>query len=294
MYLITKWFGTFICDKNGIKNQSIFPKNSEEIGKRLIKIYKNEILPEEKRLAKGLTLIVNEKRLQKIGDYTPSDSFFNKIEIQPGDFDFSQDIINKASIILAQKKVEEKLKAKDLQIIQMINTLDDFIQTSNLLHERLDSWSILPASKEKIQPLKNAFSTINKEMGRIEKQIGINMYKIAPNISNLIGPLIGARLMSHASGIERLATLPASTIQILGAEKALFRFKKEGGKPPKHGIIFQHPLINKASKEKRGKIARIIATKIAIAAKADVFTKIDISKDLKKDLEKRIKDIRNP
>jgi len=67
--------------------------------------------------------------------------------------------------------------------------------------------------------------------------------------------------------MERLATMPASTVQLLGAEKALFRFKKEGGKPPKHGVIFQHPLINKASRKNRGKIARILAAKIAIAAK---------------------------
>ena len=87
--------------------------------------------------------------------------------------------------------------------------------------------------------------------------------------------------------------MPASTVQLLGAEKALFRYKKEGGKPPKHGVIFQHPLINKAPRKDRGKIARILATKISIAAKADVFTKKDISDILKNDLERRIKDIRN-
>ena len=87
--------------------------------------------------------------------------------------------------------------------------------------------------------------------------------------------------------------MPASTIQILGAEKALFRYKKEGGKPPKHGVIFQHSYINKAHRAIRGKIARIFASKIAIAAKADFFTKRDISKELKKDMNKRIKDIKN-
>jgi nucleolar protein 56 len=109
----------------------------------------------------------------------------------------------------------------------------------------------------------------------------------------MTGPLIGARLISIAGGINRLAIMPASTIQILGAEKALFRFRKEGGKPPKYGVIFQHPYIKKSSREKRGKIARIFASKISIAAKADVFTKKDISKDLMKDLNNRIKEIKN-
>jgi nucleolar protein 56 len=88
--------------------------------------------------------------------------------------------------------------------------------------------------------------------------------------------------------------MPASTIQILGAEKALFRFKKEGGKPPKHGVIFQHSYIKKSQKEIRGKIARIFASKISIAAKADVFTKRYIYKDLKNEVEERIREIKNP
>ncbi len=65
------------------------------------------------------------------------------------------------------------------------------------------------------------------------------MRLVAPNISSVVGPLIGARLISYAGCLHRLAMLPASTIQILGAEKALFRFKKQGSLPPKHGVIFQ-------------------------------------------------------
>jgi len=119
------------------------------------------------------------------------------------------------------------------------------------------------------------------------------MKTIAPNTSEIIGPLIGARLLSLAGGMDRLAMLPASTIQVLGAEKALFRFKKEGGKPPKHGVIFQHPLINKAPRSSRGKIARVLAAKISTAAKADFFTKRDISDELREDLERRLMEIRN-
>jgi nucleolar protein 56 len=294
MYFITKWFGTFLCDKNGIKNKILFPKKVEEIAKRLLKINNDEILPEEKKITKDVkVLVVNEKRLQKMGDYDPDDLFFKKIEIKPEDFGFATDLLHKASVTLAKDKVEDKLKSEDLQVIQMVNALDDLIQTSNLLSERLDCWSVIPTSPEKIQPLENAFSVVNNEMRRLEKQIESDMQKVAPNTSKIVGYLIGARLVSLAGGMERLATMPASTIQILGAEKALFRFKKEGGKPPKHGVIFQHPLINKSPRKDRGKIARVLATKIAIAAKADVFTKKDISDNLKENLEKRIKEIRN-
>jgi nucleolar protein 56 len=293
MYLITKWFGTFLCDKSGIKHKILIPKDEKEIAKRLKKIDKGEILAEEKKLTKDIEVTVNEKRLQKLGEYNPKDSFFKEMEIKPEDYGFSQDLLHNASLLLTEEKTDDKLKSEDLQVIQMVNALDDLVQTSNLLSERLDSWSLIPTPSKKIQPFENLSSMVNKETERLEKQIELDMQKIAPNTSALIGPIIGARLISIAGGLERLAVMPASTIQVLGAEKALFRFKKEGGKPPKHGVIFQHPLINKAPLKDRGKIARAFAAKIAIAVKADVFTKKDISDTLKEGLEKRLKEIRS-
>lgn len=293
MYLVTKWFGTFLYDEKGVKKEILFPKNVKEIVKRLIRIEKNNILSEERKIVKDVKVIVNEKRLQKIGEYTELDPFFKEINIEPKDYGFSQDLFHKISLVLAQNKVEKRLKSEDLQIIQMVNALDDLIQTSNLLSERLNCWSIIPTPEKKIKPLENTLFTVDKEIKRLEKQINIDMNKIAPNTSKIVGSLVGARLISLAGGIQKLAVLPASTVQILGAEKALFRFKKEGGKPPKHGVIFQHSLINRSPKTERGKIARLLAIKIAMAVKADVFTKRDISKVLQEELNKRVKEIRN-
>ncbi len=294
MYLITKWFGTFLCNKKSIIDKILFSKNVKIIYQKMLKIQHIEILQEEKKITKNIgDIIVNETRLKKLGEYKPLDPFFKKFEINANKFGFSEELLHKATLLVTQTRADKKLASEDLQIIQMVNTLDDFIQTSNLLYERLESWSKLPTPKEKIQPLKNAYSTINNEIKSLELQIENDMKKIAPNITNIVGPLIGARLISHAAGIKNLATMPASTIQILGAEKALFRYKKEGGKPPKHGVIFQHSYINKAPREIRGKIARTFATKIAIAVKADAFTKRDISKELKEDMNKRIREIKN-
>jgi nucleolar protein 56 len=293
MYLVTKWFGTFICDKKGIKEKILFPKDEKEISKRLTKIKNGEVLSEEKKISKNLEVITCEKRLQKIGTYEPSDIFFKKIKIEPEKFDFSKDLLQKASVLASKNQVEEKLESEDIQIIQMINTLDDLIHTSNLLSERLECWKEIKASKKRIQPLENVYSSVLKEIKSLENQIDEDMMNVAPNVSKLAGPLIGARLISLSGGLDRLGFLPASTIQILGAEKALFRYKKEGGRPPKHGVIFQHSYINKASRGTRGKIARVFANKISTASKADAFTKRDIADELTKDLQKRIKEIRN-
>jgi len=292
MYLVTKWFGTFLCDENKVKKQILFPKNEKEIADRLLKIKNNKILDEEKQISKGLEPIVNEKRLVKIGEYISDDDFFKKIDIKPETHGFELELLKKAAVIVSNKKTTEALGSADLQVIQMINTLDDFIQTLNLFSERKNYWSDIKPSKQRMKPLEKSFITIKKEMKTLEGQIEKDMVKLAPNISNIVGPMIGARLISSAGGINKLAMLPASTIQVLGAEKALFRFKKEGGKPPKHGYIFQHTYINKSPRKIRGKIARVLATKISIAAKADVFTKRDMSKELTEDIKGRISEIR--
>ena len=114
----------------------------------------------------------------------------------------------------------------------------------------------------------------------------------APNLTAVVGPLLASRLVSLAGSIERLARMPASTIQMLGAEKALFRFLRTGRGAPKHGIIFQHPYVHGASRWQRGKIARALAAKISIAAKIDYFTKEDRSSSLVKSLEARIEEIK--
>jgi nucleolar protein 56 len=111
------------------------------------------------------------------------------------------------------------------------------------------------------------FSLRDKLATHVEK----TMRQVAPNVSEVAGASIGARLIAKAGGLERLSVLPASTIQILGAEKALYRALKSGSRPPKHGILFQHAAVHSAPKWQRGKIARSLAGKIAIAARVDHF-----------------------
>ena len=105
----------------------------------------------------------------------------------------------------------------------------------------------------------------------LEKHIESQMEIVAPNISVILGSAVGARILAKAGSLKRLATMPASTIQVLGAEKALFRALKTGAQPPKHGLLFQHQLVHAAPRWQRGKIARAIAAKAAIAARVDVY-----------------------
>jgi nucleolar protein 56 len=98
------------------------------------------------------------------------------------------------------------------------------------------------------------------------------MHTIAPNLSSLIGEVVGARLISHAGSLTSLAKYPASTVQILGAEKALFRALKTKGNTPKYGLLFHSSYIGKAGPSNKGRISRYLANKCSIASRIDCFS----------------------
>jgi nucleolar protein 56 len=134
-----------------------------------------------------------------------------------------------------------------------------------------------------------SFYELRKNM---DNYVDRTMEEMAPNVRAVAGALLGARLIAIAGSLQNLAMRPASTIQVLGAEKALFRSLKTGARPPKHGLIFQHTLLHDAKRWQRGKIARVIAGKLAIAARADAFGGHFIGDQLKAGINKRLEEIR--
>ncbi len=143
-----------------------------------------------------------------------------------------------------------------------------------------------------IQDFASRVKELKEMRERLAEYIRDQMKAMAPNVAAVAGPLLGARLLSKAGGLKKLAMLPASTIQVLGAEKALFKHLAKGTPPPKHGILFQHPLVRSAKRWQRGKIARTIAAKLAIAAREDYFGGKDISEKLVKEIEERVEEIK--
>jgi nucleolar protein 56 len=118
------------------------------------------------------------------------------------------------------------------------------------------------------------------------------MAAVCPNLATLIGETVGSKLIAHAGSLTNLAKFPASTIQILGAEKALFRALKTKGKTPKYGLIFNSSFIGRASQQNKGRISRYLANKCAIAARVDCFSEAPTAKfgeSLKGQIEERLK-----
>jgi nucleolar protein 56 len=195
--------------------------------------------------------------------------------------------------ILAQRRIEEEYRGRDVALLQMVRTLDEMDTVINLLTERAVEWYQVsePAFSRKYlrTPPRSLVRTIGRRAGgalsRLTADIGrlsatrtalareVNgiANEVMPNCSALIGGLVAARLMFHAGGLAPLARLPGSAIQVLGARTALFSHLRTRTPPPKHGIIFQHRRVHNAPREVRGKVARVLAAKLAIAARLDLY-----------------------
>ncbi|MEK6951049.1 MAG: NOP5/NOP56 family protein [Nanoarchaeota archaeon] len=116
------------------------------------------------------------------------------------------------------------------------------------------------------------------------------MQQNCPNLLELAGATIGAKLLELAKGLKNLALLPASTIQLLGAEKALFRHITSGARSPKYGLLYQHPLVQKVKASERGKAARRLADKLSLCSRLDYFKGEFKAREYKKELEEKLKE----
>ncbi|MBI5355705.1 MAG: hypothetical protein HZB68_04590 [Candidatus Aenigmarchaeota archaeon] len=237
-------------------------------------------------------------------------------------------LLTEVNVARSKKNITASIR-RDRLLIHAIEAVNDLDDISNRLVERLREWYSLhyPELNREVKDnaryaalvwengKRESFKGFRESMGmeiedndekifsmfgketkeifdlrdKIDTYLKSEMKRTAPNITALAGHAIAAKLLSLAGGLERLSSLPASTIQLLGAEKALFRHMKGQGKPPKFGVLFAHPEIQNAPKEAKGHVARIIASKIAIAARVDFYSKEDRSEDMKKEMIEKVR-----
>jgi len=330
--LVTKWFGVFLIDeKNGkIIDKRLMPKDPDLMAEKLASMQRGSILEEEKELAEKMPKIsVSVTRQSELGKTMFYDSSF----LDPASFGFTEDLMHSAMMGLGRLRTSDPIP-RDRNLVHAIRGLDDLIESSNLLNERLHEWygmhfpelsdiakddryAMLIAEhgdresiiKElgidigsigadlddgdliEIIGLAESVVRLYEEKERMELYISTIAAETAPNMCAVIGAPLSARLISLAGGLERLSTLPSSTVQLLGAEKAMFRHLRSGKRPPKHGVIYQHPDVHRSPYWQRGKIARALAGKVLIAAKIDANRGEFRGNELKEAFEKRVRDI---
>merc|ERR1712058_129790 len=185
-----------------------------------------------------------------------------------------------------------------------MGTQEHFEKLEEILMDSARAQAVIDASKSSmgmdISPidLLNIDTFASRVIGLTDYRKELSSYlqskmgQVAPNLATLIGDVVGARLISHAGSLTNLAKAPASTVQILGAEKALFRALKTRGNTPKHGLIFHSSFIGRAGAKNKGRISRYLANKCSIASRIDAFSEDSTTvfgSKLKEQVEERLK-----
>ncbi|KAK8461011.1 hypothetical protein SEVIR_2G433500v4 [Setaria viridis] len=150
---------------------------------------------------------------------------------------------------------------------------------------------ISPVDLINVQQFAQKVMNLSEYRKKLYEYLVTKMNDIAPNLTSLIGEVVGARLISHAGSLSNLAKCPASTLQILGAEKALFRALKTRGNTPKYGLIFHSSFIGRASARNKGRMARYLANKCSIASRIDCYSELNTSifgQKLREQVEERL------
>lgn len=197
-----------------------------------------------------------------------------------------------ACIALARERVAEEFSEKDVELLQMVRTLDEVDHIINLLLERAVDWQavidpgftrkyrrggkalagrIMRSRSRPLRQVGREIQSLGEMRRRLARDVSREADVVLPNMSALVGGLVAARLMAAAGGLSSLSRMPAATVQVLGARSALFSHIRGTAPSPKHGVIFQHRRVHNAPKNRRGRVARVLAAKLVIAARIDYY-----------------------
>ena len=220
------------------------------------------------------------------------------------------DRLQEAAFVATREAVQERERADDQQLIHAVRAMDDCRRTANELAERLAEWAgtVDPDAGTGVdyaRRLVDGHSSVDEagvsslaervvdladEADQLEETIDRQAPTVAPNLCTLADPILAARLISLAGGLESLAKKPSGTVQVLGAEDALFAHLRGHAPSPKHGIIYTHDAVRGTHPDDRGSAARAVAGKLAIAARIDHYAG-DRRPELEADLDERIRTI---
>lgn len=228
------------------------------------------------------------------------------------DEDEYYDALHEATVHAAGEAAREREMADDQQLIHSIRAMDDCERTANELAERVAEWGASrdddagtgvayarelatqdttdPAG-ERLVGLARQVCDIADEGAALRTHVERTAPAVAPNLAALAGPVLAARLISLAGGLESLAKQSSGTVQVLGAEEALFAHLRGHAPSPKHGVIYLHEAIQGTAPEQRGSAARALAGKLAIAARVDHYSG-ERRPELDRELVERIARIR--
>jgi nucleolar protein 56 len=296
--IVTTWYGTFLFDSDRLVRSAVVPTSEVALADRARLRRAGGLTPEEEeilsdeRAAGGSTrdrrLAARGARWDVRAPAVPPTS-----EVPP------DRALWRGALLAAANRALADSWDPSVHVEEAVRAASDLDRVRNLVGERLGSWvsrdspeidpgdhaaaarrAMERADPSPLSPGDPAIGDARRRLAELYHAIDAthdalaNAVKSAmpvrtPNLTALLGPELCARLLAQARGLDRLARLPASTIQVLGAEKAFFEHLRGNAPPPRHGLLFLHPAIQSAPRPERGKLARALAGKVAIAARLD-------------------------
>lgn len=218
-----------------------------------------------------------------------------------------------ATVHATREAARERERAADQQLVHAIRAVDDCERVANELAERVIEWagSLLDLdvagvagarevaehspdtmAENRLVSLAERVDALATEAEDLRAFVERRAPTVAPNLAEMAGPVLAARLIALAGGLEDLARMPSGTVQVLGAEDALFAHLRGQGSSPKHGVIFTHDYVRNTRPGERGSAARALAGKLTIAARVDHYSG-DYRSELREELDERIRRIRS-
>ena len=198
--------------------------------------------------------------------------------------------LHEATRYATRRAVQERERAGDRQLIHAVRAMDDCDRVANELAERVAEWagSLLDDAGEGVEGAREVAARedvpdplhglavrvrdLDEEAAALRAEVERTAPEVAPNLSAMAGPVLAARLIALAGGLESLARKPSGTVQVLGAEEALFAHLRGHAPSPKHGVIYTHEGVRGTHPDDRGSAARAVAGKLTIAARVDHYS----------------------
>jgi len=200
------------------------------------------------------------------------------------------DALHEATVEAARRRVDDAVDTAERDVVNAVRALETLGEQTNELGERARDWRE-DADRVPVDGVGEAREALEGAREEAREFIEDRAPELAPNLSSLAGPVLAARLIALAGGLDELARMPSGTVQVLGAEDALFRHLHGDAPPPKHGVIYVHPYVRGTRAEERGSAARAVAGKLTIAARVDRYAG-DLRPGLADELDEKIDRIR--
>jgi nucleolar protein 56 len=214
-------------------------------------------------------------KLQVSGALTPDQRIIQAVEALDDINETTNSLSERLSEWYGGYFPESGLDGKDLAFFIVKYGSRENVGSEDLLYSKARNSmgaKLEPADETLLKCFANSLCSLYERKRQIEAYIEDSMELVAPNLKLVAGAMLGARLISLAGSLEKLAEFPSSTIQVIGANKALFKHLRARAPSPKHGIIYNHPLINTAPWWIRGKVARAVASKLSLSARIDFYS----------------------